>query len=55
MGHRLILSDDPVAADTLGSALFDVPLERLGFIHLAEKRGLGTTDLARLTRHQVTL
>lgn len=55
MGHRLILSDDPVAADTLAAGLFDVPMERLGFIHLAEKRGLGTTDLTQLTRHQVTL
>lgn len=55
MAHRLILSDDPVAADTLAAAMFDVPMSRLGFIHLAEKRGLGTTDLNQLTRYQVTL
>ncbi|MEE8397834.1 MAG: DUF362 domain-containing protein [Desulfobacterales bacterium] len=53
--NRLILSNDPVAADAKAAALFDIQPEKIGFIQLADKWGLGTHDLNRLTQQSVTL
>ncbi len=53
--NRLILSDDPVAADTRAAGLFDVPLETVSYIQLSQKSGLGTTDINHVDHRQVAL
>ncbi|MFH1953712.1 MAG: DUF362 domain-containing protein [Pseudomonadota bacterium] len=53
--NRLILSNDPVAADAKGAGLFQIPPQSIGFILLAEKRGLGTSDLTKLNQQKVIL
>jgi uncharacterized protein (DUF362 family) len=53
--NRLILSDDPVAADALACNLFQVQPSAIAYIQLAQKWGLGTADFGRLTRYQVVL
>ena len=55
MKNTLILSSDPVAADTLAAGLFGYEPGRLGFIRLGQKRGLGTSDLEQLDRKKVIL
>jgi len=52
---RLILSDDPVAADARAAAYFDIQPEQLGFIQLAEKWGLGSTNTGELDNRQVVI
>ena len=51
--NTLILSDDPVAADAGASMLFGLKPERIGFIHLAQKSGLGTYDFSKLKNEKV--
>jgi uncharacterized protein (DUF362 family) len=51
----LILSDDPVAADAMASMLFGLKPESIGFIHLAQKYGLGTHDFSMLENRMVTV
>lgn len=51
--NTLILSDDPVAADAGASMLFGLKPERIGFIHLAQKSGLGTYDFSKLENKKV--
>lgn len=53
--NRLILSDDPVAVDARAAGLFGLRPEKIGFIRLGEKQGLGTYDLTRLDQKKVTL
>ena len=53
--NRLILSNDPVAADTRAAQLFGKTPEDIGFIRLGNKWGLGSSDLDRLTRRSVSL
>ncbi len=53
--NTLILSNDPVAADARAALLFGRRPERIGFIRLGQKWGLGTYELDRLMRQQVTL
>ena len=53
--NTLILSNDPVAADARGALLFGRKPERIGFIKLGQKWGLGTYDLEQLTQHKVIL
>jgi len=53
--NRLILSSDPVAADTRAAQLFGKTPEDVGFIQLGNKWGLGSSDLNRLSRQSVTL
>lgn len=53
--NTLILSDDQVAADALAAGLFGFRPEDLGFIKLAEKWGLGTSDLRQLNRKKVVI
>ncbi len=48
--NRLILSNDPVAADARAARLFDKKPERIGFIQLGQKQGLGVYDTA-ISRH----
>lgn len=46
----LILSaNNPVVADSLGSAVMEVPLSKVEHILVAEKEGLGTADLSKVT------
>jgi uncharacterized protein (DUF362 family) len=53
--NRLILSNDPVAADAKAAALFGRnPLE-IGFIKIAESRKMGTSDMGRLNQLQVSV
>jgi len=51
----LILSNDPVAADARAALLFGRQPERIGFIKLGQKWGLGTYDLEKLMRQKVSL
>lgn len=46
----LILSaNNPVVADALGSAVMGIPISRVDHILMAEKEGLGITDLSNVT------
>ncbi|MCP4540181.1 MAG: DUF362 domain-containing protein [Chloroflexi bacterium] len=51
--NTLILSNDPVAADAKASMLFGKKPEKIGFIHLAQKSGLGTYDFTKLENKKV--
>jgi uncharacterized protein (DUF362 family) len=53
--NRLILSNDPVAADAKAAYLFDAQPEKIGYIRLAEKQGLGTYSLEKLDQRKVTV
>jgi len=51
--NTLILSNDPVAADAAASMLFGLKPEKIGFIYLAQKSGLGTYDFSKLENKKV--
>ena len=53
--NTLILSDDQVAADAKGSLLFGKRPQDIGFIRMAQKRGLGTYDFQSLVQKKITL
>ena len=53
--NTLILSNDPIAADASGAMLFDYNPEKVGFIRLGQKWGLGTYDLQKLEQKKVIL
>jgi len=53
--NRLILSNDPVAADAKAARLFNYQPDEVGFIQLAEKQGLGTSDFNTLTIKKVSV
>ncbi len=53
--NRLILSDDPVAADAKAAELFHMAPAGIGYMALAEKQGLGTSDLSGLMQKRVVL
>ena len=53
--NRLILSDDPVAADAKAAGLFQIPPQSVGYILLGQKQGLGTCDLTTLNQKKVIL
>jgi uncharacterized protein (DUF362 family) len=46
--NLILTSNNVVAADTLGAAIMDVPIRRARHIMVAEKEGIGTTDLAKV-------
>jgi uncharacterized protein (DUF362 family) len=51
--NTLILSDDQVAADAKASLLFGKRPQDIGFIRMAQKRGLGTYDFQKLVQKKV--
>jgi len=53
--NRLILSNDPVAADAKAAVLFGYQPEEIGFILLGNKRGLGTFNFNVLTEKKVVI
>jgi uncharacterized protein (DUF362 family) len=53
--NRLILSNDPVAADARAAGLFGLNPEDIGFIRLGQKWGLGTYQYQKLSRQQVVI
>ena len=53
--NTLILSDDPVAADAKASLLFGKRPKDIGYIKIAEKRGLGTLDFSNLLQKKVSI
>lgn len=53
--NALILSNDQVAADAQAARLFGRKPEEIGFIRLAEKQGIGTSDLHQLDHKKVLL
>ena len=53
--NTLILSNDPVAADARASMLFGLKPEKIGFIHMGQKSGLGTYDFLKLENKKVIL
>jgi len=55
LNNRLILSNDPVAADARGAELFGLQPEKVGFIHLGQKCQLGTYDFSRLDQKRISI
>lgn len=55
VSNRLILSNDPVAADAKAAALFDLRPQDIGFIRLGSKWGLGTYEFQKLHQHKVVI
>jgi len=53
--NRLILSDDPVAADAKAADLFSYRPEEIGFIRLGNKWGLGSYELQKLSQRKVVV
>ena len=53
--NTLILSDDPVAADSKAALLFGKQPKNIGYIRLAKKRGLGTSDFSMLRQKKVSV
>jgi uncharacterized protein (DUF362 family) len=53
--NRLILSNDPVAADARAAALFGYKPQEIGFIRLGKQWGLGTYDNEILRQHEVVV
>ncbi len=53
--NRLILSDDPVAADAKAADLFNYRPEEIGFIRLGNKWGLGSYELQKLSQRKVVV
>lgn len=53
--NRLILSNDPVAADARAAALFGYAPQDIGFIRLAKKWGLGVYDSEIPGQHEVSV
>lgn len=53
--NTLILSDDPVAADANATLLFGLQPDRIGYIRLGQKWGLGTYDFQKLELSKVNL
>jgi uncharacterized protein (DUF362 family) len=51
----VVASVDPVAADTAGAGFFDIRPDEVVYLALAEKRGLGQTDLEKLTIEKRTV
>lgn len=54
-GNRLILSNDPVAADAKAAPIFGFKPEDIGFIRLGQSQGLGTYDVLQLEQQKVIL
>jgi len=53
--NRLILSNDPVTADSKAALLFGKKPEDIGFIKLGSKWGLGESNLKKVNQISVTL
>lgn len=51
----LIASADTVAADSYAATLFDIDRSRLEYLQIACDRGLGESDLSRITIKQINL
>lgn len=51
--HQVIASVDQVAVDAYGAGLLGVEPESIAYLRLGEERGLGSSDLARVTRVEV--
>jgi len=55
VANRLILSNDPVAADVQAAGLFNIAPASIGYMVLAEKQGLGSLDLNGVNIKEVIL
>jgi len=53
--NRLILSNDPVAADARAARLFDLEPDRVGFIKLGRQQGMGMSDTEIPKQLEVTV
>lgn len=53
--NRLILSNDPVAADARAARLFDLEPESVGFVKIGHQQGLGVYDTAIDKRLEVAV
>lgn len=53
--RTLIVSTDPLAADTLGAALLERKIAELPHLEMAQNRGAGTTDMKTLSPIDVNL
>jgi len=55
ISNRLILSNDPVAADAKAADLFNFRPQDIGFIRLGNKWGLGTYELEKIHQSKVII
>jgi hypothetical protein len=53
--NRLILSNDPVAADARAARLFDLEPESVAFVRIGHQQGLGVYDTAVSQRLEVAV
>ncbi len=53
--NRLILSNNPVAADAKAAVLFGKNPLDVGFIKIAEERGMGASDMGKIFQFQVAV
>jgi uncharacterized protein (DUF362 family) len=51
----VVVSVDPVAADTVGAAFFDIQPQELAYLGIANQRGLGEFNLEKLTIEKRTV
>jgi uncharacterized protein (DUF362 family) len=51
--HTIVASVDQVAVDAYSSTLIGQKPERIPYLHIAQRRGIGTTDLKRLRVEEV--
>jgi len=51
----VVAGTDPVAVDSFGATLFNLDPQRIGFLQIAQKRGLGETNLQKLTIRKLSL
>jgi hypothetical protein len=49
----LLAANNPVVADAFGSAIMGIPVSKVDHIMIAEKEGLGTTDLSSVQINDV--
>ena len=51
----LIVTVDPVAADSAGAKLFGIEPESVGYIKLAKQLNVGETDLSKLAIKKINI
>ena len=51
----VIVGIDQVAADSYGATLFGMKGSDLGYVRIADKRGLGTMDLSKLKIKKISV
>jgi uncharacterized protein (DUF362 family) len=53
--QMIVAGCDVVSVDSFGATLFDLDPQRVGFLRRAKERGIGETDLSKLTIQRISL